>query len=605
MPGGALRDSSDLPWQAFASLRPADLERAVSVSEALRLPAGAVVLRAGDRPEWFHLVAEGSVEVRHQGTVIELCMPGDGFDADVLIGPEARHDFVVRDAARLHRLPVALFVELADAHPLFARHWLAVVSRRLAAWAANGIAPGLLGTPGARVADAALLPPDAVSPDLTLHEAARRMQAEGRRALLVERDARIGIVSEADIARAAAGERRPLETPIGDVARFDVAEIAAEDALAEAALAMASRRIRHLLVRRGERPVGLLDAAAVLASLGGQTEAIAGSIDRARRPEDLAPVAEQVLALVRRLAASGAGVAVITRLASDLNARIAARLWTLIAGHEIVRRSCLVLMGSEGRGEQILRTDQDNGLILEDGFAPPGLPSLTARFTDAMIACGFPACPGEVMVRNPAWSKPLAAWKEELLRWVREPADRSLMDMAIFVDATAISGDATLLERARDRLRTLLRDNPAYCRHFARAAERFETPLGLLNRFVTGEGHRLDIKKGGIFPIVHGIRALALEAGLAETGTLARLGPLAARGTVDRRTAADLEGAFTTLLGLRLRLRLGQIRLRQPPDDLVDPDDLGRIERDALRDSLLIARDFKAILHHRFQLGFI
>ncbi|HLS58268.1 MAG TPA: putative nucleotidyltransferase substrate binding domain-containing protein [Paracoccaceae bacterium] len=595
-------DSTEPCPPPFACLGPADRARVEATLEPVQLPAGSLVLQAGERPKWFWLVEEGSVEVRSSGAVIELCLPGDGFDAGMLISPESRHDFVVRDPVRLQRMPAAVFLDLADADPSLARHYLAALAQRMRAWSESGIASGLLGAMPARVTDAALLPPGTVPSDLTIREASLRMEAEGRRALLIEEDGRIGIVSEADIARALARENRPLATPIADIARFDLVEIAAEEPLADAALTMAERHIRHLVVRRGNERVGLLDAAAVLASLGARTEAIAAAIDRARHPEDLAPVADQVVSLVRQLSARGAGITIVTRLASELNARIAARLWNLIAGPELVRRSCLILMGSEGRGEQILRTDQDNGLILDDGPAPDDFPAITARFTEAMIACGFPACPGEIMVRNPAWAKPLAAWKADLRDWVRAPSDETLMHMAIFADAAAIAGDTGLLERTRALLRELLRDNPAYIRHFVRAAERFEIPLGLLNRLVT-TGGRIDVKKGGIFQIVHGIRSLALEAGLEETGTLPRLRRLAEAGTLDRRTAADLEAAFTTLLGLRLRHRVDQLRRGETPDDRLDPSDFGRLERDALRDSLLVAKHFREILRHRYQLG--
>jgi CBS domain-containing protein len=350
-------------------------------------------------------------------------------------------------------------------------------------------------------------------------------------------------------------------------------------------------------------PSPLPSAVADLSALAGRAEATAAAIDRAAAPEALVPAAAEVVALVARLTDDGAGIAPITRLASALNAAIAARLWTLVAGPDLTSRSCLILMGSEGRGEQILRTDQDNGLILV-GDPPPDLPAIAARFTDAMIACGFPACPGEIMVRNPAWAKPLAAWKADLLDWVRTPTDDNLMHMAIFADATAIAGDASLLDRARARLRDLLRDNPAYVRHFARAAERFAIPLGLFCRLVT-QGGRLDLKKGGLFPIVHGIRSLALDAGLPQTGTLPRLHRLADAGSLDRRTAADLEAAFTALLGLRLRHRLDQLARGVAADDQIDPSTLGRIERDALKDSLLIAREFREILRHRYQLGLL
>jgi CBS domain-containing protein len=310
--------------------------------------------------------------------------------------------------------------------------------------------------------------------------------------------------------------------------------------------------------------------------------------------------------LVRQLHGSGTKIGFITSLASEMNVRIAARLWAMTVGEEISRRSCLVVMGSEGRGEQILRTDQDNGVILEDGFAPPDFPATAARFTEAMIASGFPPCPGEVMVRNPRWAKPLADWKSDLLHWIALPSEQALMDMAIFYDATAIAGDARLLTQAKARLHELLRGNQLFCRRFAQAIDSFDTPVGMLGKLIAHKGedrHRLDIKKGGIFPIVHGIRALALEQGVGDTGTIARTRRLTEIGIFDRQLGGHIVDAFSALLGLRLQARLERMRLHQPLDDLVNPADLSKLERDVLKESLLIAKKLKDIVRNHFQLG--
>jgi CBS domain-containing protein len=263
-------------------------------------------------------------------------------------------------------------------------------------------------------------------------------------------------------------------------------------------------------------------------------------------------------------------------------------------------------MGSEGRHEQILKTDQDNGVILEDGFEPPGFEAVTRRFTEAMIACGFPACPGEVMVRNPRWSKPLAAWQGELLHWMAEPGEQALMDMAIFYDASAIAGDATLLGRAKDRLFELLAGNQAFHARFARAIDSFETPIGLLGNFVVEKGaHKdeLDIKKGGIFPIVHGIRALALEKGLRETNTVQRIRRLTDLGVFDRKLGSQLIDAFSALLQLRLQARIERMRLHLPLDNFIKPGELTKLERDLLKESLQLAKKLKEQVRHHFHLG--
>lgn len=263
-------------------------------------------------------------------------------------------------------------------------------------------------------------------------------------------------------------------------------------------------------------------------------------------------------------------------------------------------------MGSEGRGEYLLKTDQDNGIILADGYAPPHWDEFRQNFTTAMIEAGFPACPGEIMVRNPMWSKPLAAWCEDLRAWVLTPDEQALMNVAIFYDAAPVVGDSTLLDRAKAYLFDLLQDNAAFHARFARAIDLFDTPLGFFSTFVTEKGpHKdeLDIKKGGIFPLMHGVRALALQQRLTETNTVQRIRRLQAQGVFDKAFGEQLADAFNCLLGLRLSARLEKARLHKPLDNFIRPDEVSKLERDLLKDSLQIVKKLKEVVRHRFHLA--
>ncbi|HMR33060.1 MAG TPA: putative nucleotidyltransferase substrate binding domain-containing protein [Geminicoccaceae bacterium] len=590
----------------FDRLRPQEVARVERNVDVVFLRQGATVLRAGDLPDWLFVVIKGAVEERHGGEIVQLHGSGDGFDSEILIHQACRHDFVVREEAICYRLPIEDFIELTANNPAFAAYFLTGISHKLEALAQRGTSPALLGAMTARVADAPLGPATRVTASTTLEQAALRMEESGQRALLVEDGERLGIVTDVDMTRAAFRDRSPPDRPVGEIAHYELETVEAAEPLAEAALQMARRRIRHLVVRDGASVTGVLDAAAVLASLGGQADMVGSLVEQARTPGDLADAGDRLAQLVRQLHGSGTKIGFINSLASELNGRIAARLWAMTVDDELARRSCLLVMGSEGRGEQILRTDQDNGVILEDGFEPADLPATMARFTEAMIACGFPACPGEVMVRNPRWAKPLAAWKADLLHWVTHPGEQALMDMAIFVDARPIAGDDRLLAMAKQRLREVLHGNKLFCRRFAQAIDSFDTPVSLLGRLVTQKGeheHRLDIKKGGIFPIVHGARALALEQGIDENGTAGRIRRLTELGLFDRQLGVNLADAFSAMLDLRLQARLERMRLHQPLNDLLDPADLSKLERDVLKESLLLAKKLKDIVRNHFQLG--
>jgi CBS domain-containing protein len=180
------------------------------------------------------------------------------------------------------------------------------------------------------------------------------------------------------------------------------------------------------------------------------------------------------------------------------------------------------------------------------------------------------------------------------------------MNVAIFYDAAAVTGDERLLDRAKEYLFELLADQSAFHARFARAIELFDTPLGFFSTFVTGGGaHKdeLDLKKGGIFPLMHGVRALALEQRLTETNTIQRIRRLQASGVLDRKLAQDLAEAFNFLLALRLSSRLEKMRLHQPLDNFVRPDTISKLERDLLKDSLQIVKRFKEVVRHHFHLA--
>jgi CBS domain-containing protein len=596
----------DFSSPPFDRLRPEEVRRVERAVDIVFLRERQTVLKAGELPDWFYIIIKGAVEERAGAEIVQLQGEGDCFDSEILVHGACRHDFVVREEAICYRLPIEDFVELTANNTAFAAFFLKDISHKLEALMQRRAGPGMPGPMALRVGQAHLHPPVRIAPGATLHDAAVAMHEHGQRAVLTESGGRPAIVTGVDLTRAAMRDRRPLDTPVSEVAHTELLGVDEDESLAEAALLMARRKVRHLVVRRDGEITGILDAASALSSLASQSDVLGAQIERAGDVAELAEASESVTRLIVQLHGSGTKIGFVTSLASDLNARIAARLWALTAPAELVRRSCLVFMGSEGRREQILKTDQDNGLIVEDGFATAGLPEIAARFTEGMIACGFPACPGEVMLRNPAWTGPLSDWKASLRERVARPSEQALMDTAIFYDGSAVAGDPALLAAAKDFLFELLAGNQAFFARFAKAIDSFETPIGLLGNLIVGKGEHkdeIDIKKGGIFPIVHGIRALALEQGLRETGTVARLRRLTERGLLDKAQASQVADAFAALLGLRLQARIERMRLHQPLDNFVRPAELSKLERDLLKDSLQIAKKLKELVRHHFHLG--
>jgi CBS domain-containing protein len=298
---------------------------------------------------------------------------------------------------------------------------------------------------------------------------------------------------------------------------------------------------------------------------------------------------------------------VISRLVSELNSQIFAKLWAFLAPPEWLAHSCLLVMGSEGRGEQLLKTDQDNALLLRDGVDFSGIEAVAERFSAALSSFGYPPCPGQIMVTNPLWRQPLAEFRATLGQWLFGGQAEGHMNLAIFLDARAVAGDASLLREAREHALTLVRGSDTFIGRLASAIDQFpEPPSGWwarLTHLQMREAETFDLKKIGTFPIVHGARALALEYRLDCLGTAERLLALGQQERLPAALVRDLVETLHLLMGLKLRNNLRQRSLGEPISNLVHLGSLSTLDRDLLKDALIIIRQFKQHLRVHYRLG--
>ena len=222
-------------------------------------------------------------------------------------------------------------------------------------------------------------------------------------------------------------------------------------------------------------------------------------------------------------------------------------------------------MGSEGRGEQTVRTDQDNGLLLAAPVPERDIIQFRKAFTESLEACGFPPCPGNVMVRNPVWSQPADDFIKQLKSWILTGGGDAAMNLGIFCDAAAIAGRSDLLLRAKTAFMEMMQGESAHLAHFANLIDLFaSSDIGTFGTLMVSVGARsdaVDIKKVGTFPIVHGTRTLAIEKGIFETSTADRINAIAATRIFDADFAQNLISALHFFMELRLRSQLKARRL--------------------------------------------
>lgn len=456
----------------------------------------------------------------------------------------------------------------------------------------------------ARVGDAYLRNPVYVDGDTDLISVCRLLSEQGRTGCLVRDGDRLGIFTTTDLRDALLRPEPPAALAVREVSVFAPLSVSVDDELYAALILMLRHRIHRVIVREGEAVVGVLSQLDLMAFVTNHSHLIAREVETAADLVALKAAAGQIEGLIRVLRHDGVRIEVIAGLVGALNRQVFGRLWALLAPDALRANSCLIVMGSEGRGEQIVRTDQDNALILRDGFDFDGLEPVTEAFTAALIDFGYPPCPGGIMLSRPLWRQPLAGFKLSLRDWIHGSDPDGPMNLAIFLDAAVVEGDAGLLAEARAHVDRLLMDNQPWFTRFARAAEQFGEGGGWWSRLPGLRGREaaeIDIKKLGIFPVVHGVRALALENRVPALGTVDRLRALEAAGKVDAALARDLTDALHFLIGLKLDNNLRQVAEGRQPGNAVRLSDLGTLDRQALKDSIAIVRGFKQWLGRHFR----
>jgi CBS domain-containing protein len=456
----------------------------------------------------------------------------------------------------------------------------------------------------ARVRDTALREPLMVDGGDDLVTVCRRMSEARRTGALVRDGARLGIFTTTDLRDALLQDRAPRQIAVREVAHFALIEIGADANLFEALWSMVHHKVHRLIVRLDDdADFGVLSQAELVGFVSNHSHVVALQIDDARSVDDLAAAARRIDAMVTLLHDGGLRIERVAHLVGDLNRRLVARLWSLLAPPELVANSCLLVMGSEGRGEQIQKTDQDNALLLRDGFECDALGSVTRQLNEGLAALGWPPCPGDIMLTNPRWCGPVARFRETMRDWVHGHDPEGPMHLAIFFDATAIAGDAALLDGLRKHLDQVISASDAFIARFAAAADQFEAPTRWWAR-LTGQRDEqpLDLKKLGTFPIVHGVRALCLAHGVRATATTERLALLQQRGQLEATLARDLTEALHYLMGLKLRHQLRQRAEGRQPGNLVRPSELSTLERDQFKGALEIVGRFRALLRQRLRL---
>ncbi|HEX2136268.1 MAG TPA: DUF294 nucleotidyltransferase-like domain-containing protein [Microvirga sp.] len=569
---------------------------------------GEIIVQQGRASDLLHVVIKGSVEARDGDSLQGVLGPKDSFDSRAVVHGAAGEDYVAAEETLCYLVPRDLLLNLVRRNPGFAAFFYADISRKLDIFAQSHTSGGVESVLRARVRDARRGAAVFIDGAATIADAGHRMRDSDINALFVQDGGRVGVVTGMNLSKAAILRRLPLDTPIREVCHFDVVSVDEDDFVFEALLLMTRHNKRRLAITAGGPYVGFLEDIDILGLFAGNSQLIPGRIDRARNLDDLNSAARDIQAQVERLHRQGIKVDVIAEITSDLNRRLFRKLFEMVAPPSIRQNGCLLLMGSEGRGEQTIRTDQDNALLLAEDVPAEELDAFRRDFSGSLAAFGFPACPGNVMVSNPVWSQPLEGFIRQLRTWIQNRDPEAAMNIAIFFDAIPVAGRGELLGQAKGTLVELMHRETALLARFAHLIETFGTPnLGVLSSLMATVGvgpDEIDVKRAGIFPIVHGVRTLAIDKKIAAASTAGRIEALVAAGSLESPFGRELTSALRVFMEFRLRAQLrALVRGTVQAEATVNLREITTADRDILRDALRIVRQFRELIRNRYHLG--
>ncbi|WP_392664662.1 DUF294 nucleotidyltransferase-like domain-containing protein [Amaricoccus sp. B4] len=614
----------------YDRMDPAHLDFLLARLKPITFADGAAITDPAAGPaEWFYILRSGLVvgeesaeDERISGNAFEL-VPGECFPIGALVAnrPIRNVQRAVGDVVCL-TMPRAEFNRLRDISTAFNQYCthrlsglLEKVNRTVRAEAARDL--GDDSSLSVSLMEKRLRKPMTSGPDAPISEVLARMSGAriGSMLIIDASGAPIGIFTLRDLMNRVALKGVPYSEPIRKVMTPDPLTISRSAFAFEAAMKMAHAGIHHLVVVEGGQLVGVVSERDLFSMQRVGLVNLTKSISTAENVEELVHLADDTHQLVAQMIAQGAKIGQIAQIITLLNDQITERVIELALEDAELPEGLTftwLAFGSEGRAEQTLKTDQDNGIL----FTPPdGMDAETARaalipFADRvnhdLDACGFTLCPGNIMARNPECCLTYEEWRLRFARWVNQSTPENLLNATIFFDFRPLWGPREPVRELRRAMFGLIGPNGLFRRQMAANAMRNTPPLGMIRDFrLSGKGEEantLDLKVNGVTLFIDAARILSLAHGVDATNTVERIAGVVRAGGMDRNDATAWIDAYDYIRLLRMRVNELQAQAGQRLSNRIDPSRLSELDRRILKEAFREAKRLQAKLALDYQL---
>jgi CBS domain-containing protein len=599
----------------FDALPEDSLDSIARQVEVAYFKAGTDILLYGAPIHELHYVRSGAVEIyRRDGELYNRLSEGDIFgQAGLLRSNKVRFPARAIEDSLIYFVPAALFAKLCEQHDSFADFVEAEGQSRLkTAVESQGKASDLMQI---KVRTLISRQPVCASLDTPVHQAAQLMTEQSVSSLVIldgneASSLMVGILTDRDLRTRVLAVGLDTATPISQVMSPEPITIQADDSVFEAMLSMLRHNIHHLPVVQRRRPVGMINLSDIIRYESQSSLYLVSSIFNQPDVAGLQSLLPDLRGTFVRMSKVQATAHMIGRAMAGIGRAFTQRLLELAEqklGPPPVPY-CFLAAGSMARDEQLVVTDQDNALILDDRFDPSQHDAYFAELakfvSDGLAACGYTYCKGGIMATNRQWRQPLKVWRTYFSEWIDQPNPQTLLNSSIFFDLDGLHGEIDLAENLKELLAEKASNSPAFLAALARNALNRTPPLGFFRTFVMEtdgqQKHIINLKGRGTAPLTDLIRVHALACGSKAQNSLERLDAIAKTKLLQPEAISQLRYALEFLSMVRIRHQAIAVTEGLEPNNYIEPEKVSASDRHNLKEAFQVLSNAQKFLHFRY-----
>ncbi len=622
----------------FDTLGTSELTRVVSQIEMAYFPRGQRIKSKGD-PSFQHLyiIQQGAARIsliddEGEDLLVDVRGEGDYFGAtSILQDKPAMFDISAHQDLICLMLPIEDVRQLVSSYPVFERYFSFSLARTIKAVrqttdfqrpqpiGQNAISMEVFLT-GKRVADIMIKNLLTCAPYISVQSAAKMMARRRVSSIVVTGNGLypLGIMTDNDLRTKVLAAGLSPEVAVAGIMSQPVQTVSPEADAFDALLTMSRHGVSLLVVVEGDHMVGIISEHDLQMEAGSSPLQVIAEIRRTTSLDTLIGMRYKIDSVLEMMLRQGGPVKQLVALVTELNDRLTIRILELVEdemeregfGKPPVPYGWLAL-GSEGRKEQTLHTDQDNALFFaatpdcDEAECKKWFLQFSQRVVAYLVRSGIPECPGGIMASNPELCHPEDRWLDTFLGWIKDPSPHPLLMASIFFDFRPIYAGTNFPYVLQDQLLKAIRKSGLFLRFMAKNSLINRPPLSLLKRFVvekSGEHkNKFDLKQRGLTPVVDAARVLSLSLGIKTRNTLDRLAEISRIGIIDSNFHADLREAYEFLIYLQISRHLDALAQGEEPDNFLDPASLNGLQRKMLKESFAVVRRLQETIEFRFQ----